>query len=397
MSSAERIAARRRVRRRRRMLALGAVLALTALIVVVLVLSRGGSGSGSAVRRPGATAHGHGGDSAFLASSAPAGLAAHRLAATLPLPLQDAAAVALHDGTLALLGGLDGNDTSTAGVLVFDGSQVSLRARLPIPQHDAQGVLLGNEAYVFGGGQVSSYDHILRFDPPTSSVSQVGTLPRATSDAAVAGIGGTAYVVGGYDGAEALDTIVAWRPGSSARTVARLPLSLRYASVAAVAGQLVIAGGTHGEAAQREILRFDPANGTVASIGRLPRPLTHAPALALRGSAYVLGGRGSAADSQTSRSSRSIRGAAVSHRPGDCRWRCPTPPRRCSVRARCSRAGGVSPVANPRSTRSLPLREDRSVRRAQTLGLRQGACRVAAKRIARESGGARSTPSGLLR
>ena len=153
---------------------------------------------------------------------------------------------------------------------------------------------------MFGGGQVSSYDHVLRFDPATGSVSQAGTLPRATSDAAVATVGGTAYVIGGYDGAIALDTIVAWRPGVQARVVARLPLSLRYAAVAAVAGQLVIAGGTHGEAAGREILRFDPTSGRVTAIGRLPEALTHVPAVALDGSVYVLGGRGSASTSQTS-------------------------------------------------------------------------------------------------
>ena len=67
----------------------------------------------------------------LVARSAPVRFAAHRLAAALPSSLQDAAAVALPDGTLALLGGLDGNDTSTAGVLVLAGERVSVRARLP--------------------------------------------------------------------------------------------------------------------------------------------------------------------------------------------------------------------------------------------------------------------------
>ena len=159
--------------------------------------------------------------------------------------------------------------------------------------------MLGKDTYVFGGGQVSSYDHVLRFDPVTGSVSQAGTLPQPRSDAAVASVGGTAYVVGGYDGVEALDTILAWRPGSPVRTVARLPLSLRYAAVAAIAGQLVIAGGTHGESAQREVLRFNPGSGRVTAIGRLSNALTHASAVALDGRVYVVGGRGSASTSQT--------------------------------------------------------------------------------------------------
>jgi hypothetical protein len=275
------------------MLAGGSFLAMVALGVTVLVVMGGGSGSqGAAVRD-------HARHGTARAAPLPAGFVVRRLGAELSSPLQDAAAVALPDGALALLGGLDGSDTSTSGVLILAGEHVSVRARLPLPQHDAQGTLLGSEAFVFGGGQVSSYDHVLRFDPVAGVVSQAGTLPRATSDAAVASVGGTAYVVGGYDGAQALDTIVAWRPGAPARTVARLPLSLRYAAVAAVAGELVIAGGTHGEAAQREILRFDPASGRVVAIGRLPGVLTHAAAVALDGSMYVLGGRGSGPDSQT--------------------------------------------------------------------------------------------------
>jgi hypothetical protein len=281
------------------MLALGVVLLVVALIATVLVAVGAGSGPRGAASTSGAAERSHAGGGVTAASSAPVGFMAHRLAAVLPSPLRDAAAVALADGTLALFGGLDGNDTSTSGVLVLAGERVSVRSRLPVPQHDAQGALLGSDAYVFGGGQVSSYDHVLRFDPSTGSVAQAGTLPRATSDAAVTSVGGIAYVVGGYDGARALDTIVAWRPGSPARTVARLPLSLRYAAVAAVGGRLVIAGGTHGEVAQREILRFDPTSGRVEAIGRLPGELTHAPAVALDGSAYVLGGRGSAAGSLT--------------------------------------------------------------------------------------------------
>ena len=103
-------------------------------------------------------------------------------------------------------------------------------------QHDAQGVLLGGDAYVFGGGQVSSYDHVLRFDPATGTVSQAGVCRSRGLMRRSRASNGTAYVVGGYDGAEALDTILAWRPGSPARTVAHLPVSLRYAAVAATAG-----------------------------------------------------------------------------------------------------------------------------------------------------------------
>ena len=128
---------------------------------------------------------------------------------------------------------------------------------------------------------------------------QVASLPTATSDAAVAALAGTAYVVGGYDGQQALDTIVAWRPGGQPKLVARLPYGLRYAAVAATDGRLLIAGGSHDEAATTTILSFDPATGDLRHIGDLPEPITHAAAVALGSYVYILGGRGSAAGTQS--------------------------------------------------------------------------------------------------
>lgn len=113
-----------------------------------------------------------------------------RLPFTLPFALQDAAAVALGGGRAVLLGGLNAADTSTTAVSVLDAQGVAASARLPEAQHDAQGVLLDGRVYVFGGGQFSSYSHILSYDPATGRVTQVGSLPSATSDAAVAAIDG---------------------------------------------------------------------------------------------------------------------------------------------------------------------------------------------------------------
>jgi len=216
----------------------------------------------------------------------------------LPLALQDAAAVYLGSGRVALLGGLNAADTSTEAVNVLDARSVHAGGALPVAQHDAQAALLGGRVYVFGGGQFSSYDHILSYDPASGRISEAASLPTPTSDAGVAAIAGTAYVVGGYDGERALDTIVAWRPGAQPRVVGRLPYGLRYAAVSASAGRLVIAGGSREEAAISAILSFDPTTGAVRQIGELPAPLTHAAAVALGSYVYVLGGRGSGLDSQ---------------------------------------------------------------------------------------------------
>ena len=226
---------------------------------------------------------------------------AYRRLYSLDAAVQDPASAALGGGRFVLLGGIDAADTSTANVVVADLRGALASASLPGAQHDAQAAALAGKVYVFGGGEFSQYDHILRYDPRVNSVSAAGALPGPASDVAVAGTGGAAYVVGGFDGTNWLDTIVAYRPGSAARVVARLPVALRYAAVTPTAnGQVLIVGGSTPTGASDAIYRFDPASGTVRRIGRLAHPITHAGAAALGTTVYLVGGRGENLDSQTS-------------------------------------------------------------------------------------------------
>lgn len=213
------------------------------------------------------------------------------LLGSLPSAVEDAASAGFDSGRVVLLGGLDAADTSTASITVLDGGSATPVGLLPAAQHDAQATRLGQDVFVFGGGQVSSYDHILRYDPASGTVAQVATLPSPASDVAVAALRGVAYVVGGYDGSNALDTILAWQPGRGARVVALLPSGLRYAAVAAIGSRLIIAGGTTPNGPSDAILSFDPATGAVDRIGTLPVPLTHASAAALDDRVLVIGGR----------------------------------------------------------------------------------------------------------
>ncbi len=211
---------------------------------------------------------------------------------SLPAAVEDPAVATLADGRFVLLGGITPAITSTASIVVADAHGLVASASLPGPQHDAQAGTIGGRVYVLGGGEFVQYDHILRFDPASRSVSQVGALPRAQSDVAVAAVGGTAYTVGGFDGTNSLDTIIAWRPGGTAQVVAHLPVPLRYTSVVAVGRYLLIIGGSTPTGASDAIYRFDSLTAGVTQIGRLPRPITHAGAAVLDGHAYLVGGRG---------------------------------------------------------------------------------------------------------
>jgi hypothetical protein len=208
-------------------------------------------------------------------------------------------AVAVAGGRTLLLGGIDAAGRSTNAIVAI-GAGPAIAARLPDVQHDAAAARLGGKVYVFGGGDLASYDHIVSYDPAGGPLRYAGALPSRASDVAVAVIAATAYVVGGFDGTAPLDTIVAWRPGGTARTVARLPVGLRYASVAAVDGRLIIAGGTTGSGVSDAILSYDPSSGAVVQVGVLPGPLTHASAVSLAGRVYVIGGRRIASGGQSS-------------------------------------------------------------------------------------------------
>jgi hypothetical protein len=260
------------------------------IVLIVSIAASGGGSHGKAKKRSASSA----------SESAPARFNVRASALKLPTALQFPAAAALEGQQFVLLGGLESGESSTSAVTVFEAGRAIAHASLPEPQHDAPAVRLGGMVYVFGGGQEASYDHILRFDPGTSSVTQAGTLPQASSDSAAAVVGETAYVIGGYNGQQALDTIVAWRPGGGAEVVAHLPSGLRYAAAAASGGSIVIAGGTPGEAASSAILRFDPSTRQVLPIGQLPAATEHASAFALGRYVYLVGGRGSAPGSETS-------------------------------------------------------------------------------------------------
>ena len=280
----------------------GLIAAAAAGLAAALLLRSGGSGSSIASTRAPATA--------AAAPSPPrrppprpVRLVERQLPA-LAAPVQDAAAVALDGRRLLLLGGLTASDTSTDEIVATGAGDPRAAQRLPSAVHDAAAVRLGGNAYVFGGGTAANTqsDEIVRVQLNGGKPAVVGRLPAPSSDQAAAALGGTAYVVGGYTGSRWLDTIVAWRPGSRARVVARLPTPLRYAAVTAAGGRLVIAGGSlPAGAASDAILVYRPGSGRVARVGRLPGATTHAAAAAIGETVLVIGGRGGAPDSQTSR------------------------------------------------------------------------------------------------
>jgi YVTN family beta-propeller protein len=229
------------------------------------------------------------------------GVAAARTG-SLPEPVQDAAAAPYRDGAV-LVGGLTAADVSSDGIVTATGAGSQRVGRVPGALHDAAAVRLGRMTYVFGGGNgVAQLDAVLAVDPGSGAAQAVGRLPVPSSDQSAAAVGRTAYVVGGYTGSRWLDSIVAWRPGGRARVVAHLPHTLRYAAVAAAGNRVVIAGGSlENGTASDLVYAYTPGSRHVVRLGRLPAPTTHAAAAALGSTVLVIGGRGAAVDTPTTR------------------------------------------------------------------------------------------------
>ena len=217
----------------------------------------------------------------------------------LPAAVADAASVSLGADRIVLLGGVTPADTSTGAITLLAGGQSISAGTLPTPQHDAEAARLGHDVYIFGGGEFSTFDHILRYDPTTHRVSTAGRLPSTASDVAVASLGGAAYIVGGFDGSQWLDSILAWRPSTGPELAARLSVGLRYAAIASVGGRILIVGGTTPTGVSDAILSFDPVTRKVTEIGHLRIPVTHASAAEFAGRVLVIGGRRSVTGEQT--------------------------------------------------------------------------------------------------
>lgn len=212
---------------------------------------------------------------------------------------------------LVILGGLTGAGASATGVYAVDTTdgRLSWIANLASPLHDASGVVLGDQALLFGGGNASGSVATVQSLPvaalagsspatgsaPTLTARVIGHLPKARSDSSAVTIGSSAYVVGGYDGTTGDRSVLATTTGSSFRSVASLPIAVRYAAAGVLGGQILAfgglgVGGPNAGHPLTTIQQVDPATGTATVVGTLPEPLYGAAAATLGGVLYVAGG-----------------------------------------------------------------------------------------------------------
>ena len=105
-------------------------------------------------------------------------------------------------------------------------------------------------------------------------------------------MGDVAYVAGGYDGRAPVGTILRVAADGRPTRVGTLPTPVRYTALAAVGGRLYAFGGELADGSDTDLIQgYDPATHRASIVGRLAQAVSHASAVALHGTIYLLGGR----------------------------------------------------------------------------------------------------------
>jgi serine/threonine-protein kinase PknK len=222
----------------------------------------------------------------------------HIVPATWALPSALSREILLTDGhQLVGLGGLNAAKVSTSAVFSIDptsGTAQPLGNLIPAV-HDAAGAFLSGKYFVFAGGTGAT--------PPITNIVQavsaaggnaqnVGALPQPRADLGAAVVDNTAYVVAGSQETQNFfPSVLASTDGATWRTAGTIAQPVRYPAVTASNGAVYIIGGVTSTGADTTaVQRYDPKTGTTTVIAQLPAPTSHASAVALGTSIYVLGG-----------------------------------------------------------------------------------------------------------
>lgn len=221
---------------------------------------------------------------------------------TLPVPVSRPVVLAAADNrSLIVAGGLDASGASAQAIVRLDpltGSLTQLGS-LAAATHDASGAVFDGAAYVFGGGSAAPTSSIQRLSDVASASAQsvaspIANLPQARADGVTVTIGKTAYVLGGYSGSASDTAVLATTNGRRFAKVAKLAVAVRYPAAAAIGSDIYVFGGNAASTSAglpvRTIQVVDVKTGTSAVVGQLPEAIAAAAAVNLGGTIYLAGG-----------------------------------------------------------------------------------------------------------
>jgi N-acetylneuraminic acid mutarotase len=194
----------------------------------------------------------------------------------LPLPLTHANAVAGADGTLYVLGGLEGVDfAGSAHAFRLDAGAAAWTALADLPAGDERGAsgvaALDDGRVVLAGGSdgATTLASVLVYDPGADVWARLAELPSPRSHPVAASIDGTLYVVGGLaqvDGTDPLDQVLALGGDGGWSVRAPMPTARGGCASGVLAGHLVCAGGETATDVVKATEAYDPASDTWATL-----------------------------------------------------------------------------------------------------------------------------------
>jgi len=175
----------------------------------------------------------------------------------------------------------------------------------PVPRSEAQGALIADKLYVFGGFSTTDYGTTARsdvYDPSSNSWSQLPDMPEQTTHSAVSVDGTSIWLVGGYVGHHpGPATVSVWKYETTAKSWTRGPSlpAPRGAGASAIIGRdLHFFGGTNrppGSTADLDqpdhwVLSLDGGTAWVSK-APLPNPRNHLASAVIGSALYAIGGQ----------------------------------------------------------------------------------------------------------
>ena len=222
------------------------------------------------------------------------------VAASLPTAIFDAAAVGISQegpDRILLFGGQTGRRGGISGaVYQYNAHSNAWSEAAPMPSARAglAATVYGDRVYVIGGvgeSAVSSRTDI--FDPSSDSWRQGPSLQSGRSHMTAVAAGRLIYVIGGKDesGGAVLDLVETLDPTTGARAeVQRLDVGRSNLGALEHNGKVFILGGENIDSALDSVEAFDPKAARWLTYQPLPTPLHGAATANVDGIAYAIGG-----------------------------------------------------------------------------------------------------------
>jgi N-acetylneuraminic acid mutarotase len=233
-------------------------------------------------------------DSSALRQASPAAAPWTDLA-DYPLPVMDNA-VAAHDGTVYVAGGMDGvNKLAIAGVYDPDANGWRRLPDMPEVLSAASAGFIGDTLYVTGGWNEdgTTNPHTYALKPDATSWTKLADLPSGVAAAGSAVVAGKLYVVGGCTTGSCLPVsgkAYSYDPNTDDWSAEPdYPAAAGYLACGNIGATVLCAGGTDG-ASSNKTFAYQPGSGGWTAKANLPVDAWGASGASANGRFEVLGG-----------------------------------------------------------------------------------------------------------